>query len=152
MADLVDFSVAVCPNDLGSVSALAKSIATDAAELSSGDDAARHALIIKARTLVQSLETPRETMTKHTWAQASSPRLYCPGGVFLDIDFSTGISQACLLACSQASIRDFGSSWSGMGTVLKRSLNSPNHSDSRLFCLVSRCSSPTSLETFGPHT
>lgn len=76
MADLVDFSVAVCPNDLGSVSALAKSIATDAAELSSGDDAARHALIINARTLVQSLETPRETMTKHTWAQASSPRPY----------------------------------------------------------------------------
>lgn len=72
MPDTLDFSIAVHPNDLCAVPALVKSIVKGACGLSHGahgDDAARHALLITARTLVQALETPRETMIKHTWAQ-----------------------------------------------------------------------------------
>lgn len=69
MADTVDFSIAVQPNDLGAVPALVESIVDQTSSLSPGDEIGRHALLIKARTLVQALETPRETMTKHTWAQ-----------------------------------------------------------------------------------
>lgn len=71
MADTVQFSVAVSPNDIGAVPDLVKSIATAVHTLDDGGDVARHALLLKARTLVQALETPRETMIKHTWAQVS---------------------------------------------------------------------------------
>lgn len=69
MADAVDFSIAVRPNDLDAVPGIVKGIVEMANALSPGDETARHALLIQARSLVQALETPRETMTKHTWAQ-----------------------------------------------------------------------------------
>lgn len=69
MADAVDFSIAVRPNDIGAVPEIVKGIVDKASALSPGDETARHALLIQARSLVQALETPRETMTKHTWAQ-----------------------------------------------------------------------------------
>lgn len=69
MADTVDFSIAVRPNDLEAVPGIVKGIVEKANSLSPGDETARHALLIQARSLVQALETPRETMTKHTWAQ-----------------------------------------------------------------------------------
>lgn len=69
MADTVDFSIAVRPNDLEAVPGIVKGIVEKANALSPGDETARHALLIQARSLVQALETPRETMTKHTWAQ-----------------------------------------------------------------------------------
>lgn len=69
MADTVDFSIAVRPNDFDAVPGIVKGIVEKANALSPGDETARHALLIQARSLVQALETPRETMTKHTWAQ-----------------------------------------------------------------------------------
>lgn len=65
----MDFSIAVRPNDIDAVPKIVKGIVHKANALSPGDETARHALLIQARSLVQALETPRETMTKHTWAQ-----------------------------------------------------------------------------------
>lgn len=73
MAEPVDFSIAISPNDIGAFPTLVDSIAEDATTLTPGDEAARHALLIKARSLVQALETPRETMIKHTLAQVGPP-------------------------------------------------------------------------------
>lgn len=72
MADTVDFSIAVKPNDLEAVPGIVNGIVQKANALAPGDETARHALLIQARSLVQALETPRETMTKHTWAQVSA--------------------------------------------------------------------------------
>lgn len=68
---LVDLSVAIGPNDAQAVPELVKSIVEGFGDLPSGGDRARHALILHARNLVQALETPRESMIKHTWAQVS---------------------------------------------------------------------------------
>lgn len=65
-----DMSIVTSPNDMKSVPLLLKELVTDCEALSiSGGEDARKSLVIKARTLVQSLETPRETMAKHCWAQ-----------------------------------------------------------------------------------
>lgn len=81
MEDPVDFSIAVRPNDFDAVPGIVKGIIEKANTLSPGDETARHALLIQARSLVQALETPRETMTKHTWAQVrmtpSEAFLFC---------------------------------------------------------------------------
>lgn len=71
MADTLDLSIAIHPSDLAAVPALVKTIVKEAESLTPGDDAARHALLINARSLVQALETPRETMIKHAWAQVT---------------------------------------------------------------------------------
>ncbi|UPL02377.1 hypothetical protein LCI18_013311 [Fusarium solani-melongenae] len=68
----VDMSIAISPNNIEAVPGLVKDIASSVDLLSNGDDEARHDLLIKARTLVQSLETPRETMVKHCWAQTGA--------------------------------------------------------------------------------
>lgn len=68
---VVDVAVAITPNDVPAVPTLVKQINVGADALASGGDEARHDLLIKARTLVQALETPRETMVKHCWAQVS---------------------------------------------------------------------------------
>ncbi|ROT36501.1 S-adenosyl-L-methionine-dependent methyltransferase [Sodiomyces alkalinus F11] len=63
-----DVAVALKAADPESVSSLASEIAA----LGSGSvehDEARLKLLKKARSLVQALETPRETMIKHLWAQ-----------------------------------------------------------------------------------
>lgn len=69
MAGTVDFSIAVKPNDLEAVPGIVNGIVQKANALAPDDETARHALLIQARSLFQALETPRETMTKHTWAQ-----------------------------------------------------------------------------------
>ncbi|KAK1973862.1 hypothetical protein LZ30DRAFT_814830 [Colletotrichum cereale] len=48
---------------------LLEKITAGVSNLSTGGDEARHELLIKARTMVQALETPRETMVKHCWGQ-----------------------------------------------------------------------------------
>lgn len=65
----VDVSIATSPNNIDAVPELLEQITKGIGALSTGGDEARHELLIKARTLVQSLETPRETMIKHCWAQ-----------------------------------------------------------------------------------
>lgn len=64
--------VAVSPNDANSVPSILGSIQTLEKNFSiSQNDKARQHLLAEARHLVRSLETPRETMIKHCWAQVS---------------------------------------------------------------------------------
>lgn len=62
-------STVLKPNDLEAVPALAESISKLGGGLSIKDDFRRRQLLTQARSLVQALETPRETMIKHCWAQ-----------------------------------------------------------------------------------
>lgn len=66
---VVDMEVALRPNDLPGVPEIVKSITSLTAAAAAGDEASRLELVEKARDLVRSLETPRETMIKHCWAQ-----------------------------------------------------------------------------------
>ena len=70
---VVDVSVATSPNNLAVVPDIVKGISEFSTAAVSGDEEARLELVEKARQLVRSLETPRETMIKHCWAQVSSP-------------------------------------------------------------------------------
>ncbi|KAJ2902791.1 hypothetical protein MKZ38_000072 [Zalerion maritima] len=65
---VVDISVAIAPNDAAAAPGIQKEIAAFPDDVSQ-DDEARLALLEKARDLVRALETPRETMIKHLWAQ-----------------------------------------------------------------------------------
>lgn len=68
---LVEISIVTSPNNLEAVPGLLTDLKAGVSALSAGGREARQDLLIKARTLVQSLETPRETMLKHCWAQVS---------------------------------------------------------------------------------
>lgn len=70
-AVVVDKAVATKPNNMDAVPSLVKQINAGVDALGTGSDEARHALLVKARNLMQALETPRETMIKHCWAQVS---------------------------------------------------------------------------------
>jgi hypothetical protein len=63
--------VAISPNDAEAVSGTIESIQTLGKTFSSADNFGRQKLLAEARRLVRALETPRETMIKHNWAQAS---------------------------------------------------------------------------------
>lgn len=65
----VDVAIAINPTDLEAVPGLVKDINEGVKSLATGGHQARHELIIKARSLMLALETPRETMIKHCWAQ-----------------------------------------------------------------------------------
>lgn len=67
----VDISVALGPNDLKSVPGLIKDIVSASDNLSAEDSVGRLNMLAKARDLVRALETPRETVIKHCWAQVS---------------------------------------------------------------------------------
>lgn len=67
----INVSIATSPNNIAAVPELLREITAGVEALTTGGDAARHELIIKARAMVQALETPRETMIKHCWAQVS---------------------------------------------------------------------------------
>jgi hypothetical protein len=69
---LIEISIATSPNNLEAVPGLLTDLKTGVSALSAGSREARHDMLIKARTLVQSLETPRETMLKHCWAQTGA--------------------------------------------------------------------------------
>lgn len=64
-----DISIALKPNDIGAVPILAQEIKDGFDALAKGNGDNRQELLIKARSLVQALEAPRETMIKHCWAQ-----------------------------------------------------------------------------------
>lgn len=68
---LVDVSVALRPNDPERVPGLIQDISAAGHALNSDDGVGRLRLLEKARDLVRALETPRETMIKHCWAQVS---------------------------------------------------------------------------------
>lgn len=57
------------PNDPQSIPSLSKDIYALGSRPLDSNEVARLELLKKARSLVKSLETPRETMIKHLWAQ-----------------------------------------------------------------------------------
>lgn len=71
MAQAVDLSVATRPSDPETVLRLVEDINALSKNLTDGGESTRHELFIKARSLVQSLQTPRELMLQHTWADVS---------------------------------------------------------------------------------
>ena len=73
---VVDISVALRPNNLPGVPEIVKGISSLSTAAADGDEQARLELVEKARQLVRSLETPRETMIKHCWAQVGLPSSY----------------------------------------------------------------------------
>ncbi|KAJ0315165.1 hypothetical protein Brms1b_006278 [Colletotrichum noveboracense] len=68
----VDISVALSACDLPSVNQHVKNIAGLTEVVASGNDTARLKMLANARSLVHALETPRETMIKHCWAQSGA--------------------------------------------------------------------------------
>jgi hypothetical protein len=66
---LVDVATASRPCDPQAVPSILKRIVSSGETPSVDDDSVRLALLASARELVQALETPRETMIKHCWAQ-----------------------------------------------------------------------------------
>jgi hypothetical protein len=68
----VDVSIATESNDIEAIPTLLKEI-TQAFDAFTTSNAGREDLLAKCRTLVQALETPRETMIYHCWAHASTP-------------------------------------------------------------------------------
>lgn len=77
IAETVNMSVATSPCDLKAVPNIIDDITSLGSTFASGDmtdTAARLALLERARSLVRALETPRETMIKHCWAQVRDPR------------------------------------------------------------------------------
>ena len=63
--------VATSPNDVDAVANTIESIQTLGETFSPADNFGRQKLLAEARRLVRALETPRETMIKHNWAQVS---------------------------------------------------------------------------------
>lgn len=64
--------VAVSPNDAEKVASTIETIYSLGKSFSTSDNVSRLQLLAEARQLVRTLETPRETMIKHNWAQVSA--------------------------------------------------------------------------------
>lgn len=69
---MTDPSIAFQPCDLPAVPDYVSQITQLGARVAEGDAQARFSLLKAARGLVNALETPRETMIKHCWAQVCS--------------------------------------------------------------------------------
>ncbi|KAF2728581.1 hydroxyindole O-methyltransferase [Polyplosphaeria fusca] len=67
-----DLAIALEPCDLNSIPSHIKTISELGGRLADGDLQVRLKLLKSARSLVAALETPRETMIKHCWAQPAA--------------------------------------------------------------------------------
>ncbi|KAF6785942.1 sterigmatocystin 8-o-methyltransferase, partial [Colletotrichum musicola] len=67
--DGIDPAISTLPDISAASNLLEYFGAVNVENLASAGTEARQDLLIKARSLVQALETPRETMVKHCWAQ-----------------------------------------------------------------------------------
>jgi hypothetical protein len=89
-------SIALQPCDLGSVPELVEQINDLGTRLAGGDLHARHRLLKSARDLVSALETPRETMIKHCWAQPTAftvIEICIEIGLFKALSLNSGVSK-----------------------------------------------------------
>ncbi|KAF5590024.1 O-methyltransferase [Fusarium pseudoanthophilum] len=68
MAGSVDLSFATRPGNVDAVGDLIQELSILQRDLNHGDENIRQTMLVKARTLVHSLQTPREIMVQHTWA------------------------------------------------------------------------------------
>jgi len=73
MSHAVDLSLATRASNPDAVPGLVEDINRLQRNLKDGDEEARHELAIKARSLLQSVLTPREQMLQHTWADVCDP-------------------------------------------------------------------------------
>lgn len=68
----IDVSIALKANDAAAVPDLIQEISSPGKNFNSDDDQATIKLAMKARALWKSLETPRDTMIRHLWAEVSA--------------------------------------------------------------------------------
>lgn len=68
MVQTADLAAATRPSNIDDVPRLLEEVNKLYGGLKSGGEAARHELVNKVRTLNQALQTPRELMVQHTWA------------------------------------------------------------------------------------
>ncbi|KAK3388783.1 S-adenosyl-L-methionine-dependent methyltransferase [Sordaria brevicollis] len=68
MSETVDLSLATRPSDADAVPGLLQDLNALQGTWTEGDEETRHKMVVKARSLLQSLLTPREQMVQHTWA------------------------------------------------------------------------------------
>ncbi len=68
MAQTVDLAAAIRPSNINDVPRLLDEVNKLYGRLEDGGDAAPHELVNKVRALGQALQTPRELMVQHTWA------------------------------------------------------------------------------------
>lgn len=73
-----DVSIALNATNADGVPDLIKEITALGETFDKEDSDARLKLMAKAKSLWQSLETPRETMLRHCWAEASDDTLFVP--------------------------------------------------------------------------
>lgn len=71
MSKTVDLSLATRPSDADAVPGLLQDLNALQGIWIEGDEETRHRMVVKARSLLQSLLTPREQMVQHTWADVS---------------------------------------------------------------------------------
>ncbi|CAI6334214.1 unnamed protein product [Periconia digitata] len=69
---MADMNIALEPCDLAAVPDLVQQITQLGTQVANGDTQARFRLLKATRGLVNALETPRETMIKHCWAQPAA--------------------------------------------------------------------------------
>jgi hypothetical protein len=131
----VDISIALQPNDSDAVPAILKGISSFGDAPAIGKDETRLALLAKARDLVRALESPRETMIKHCWAQV------CPGLrgrmhsltlAFTSLDVTLLSRLVIISVCSQC--------WLAMAASREKSPRLPAYCRPILRCCVSRFS------------
>lgn len=94
-------AIALAPCNIQAVPQLLKDAASLEDAAMSGNEQARLELVEKARSLVRALETPRETMIKHCWAQPSAYAAMTVGidvGLFKYLAKSEGVQNANDLA------------------------------------------------------
>lgn len=70
----VDVSLTTIPTSLSAVPTLVRQLLPDVSKVLEADEEARHEALKKARALVLALQTPRETMVEHCWAQVSEKK------------------------------------------------------------------------------
>lgn len=68
MSQAIDLSVATQASNPDAVPRLIEDVNTLHHGMKDGDEDTRHKLVVKTRSLLQSLLTPREQMVQHTWA------------------------------------------------------------------------------------
>ena len=68
MSEEADLALATRPSNLNAAPRLIEDITALHGKLEEGGEATRHELVNKVRSLCQALQTPREQMVQHTWA------------------------------------------------------------------------------------
>lgn len=72
----IDPGIAVTPNDIAALPRLLSDVTDLVNGLVAHGEVDRRELLVKCRSMVQAIETPRETMVKHCWAQVGTWPLF----------------------------------------------------------------------------